>query len=380
MKSALKPKPRQTRTPVPASMDRALAPLTPDACWDAVDRRDQGCDGRFVFAVATTGIYCRPSCPSRRAKRENVTFFDTPAAAESAGFRACKRCRPSEASANDARARCISRACRLIEQAETPPSLGELAAAVGLSPHHFHRTFKATLGVTPKAYTSAVRDSRVRDNLRTMRTVTEALHEAGFGSSARFYANASEVLGMTPKSFKAGGKDAGIRYSFGTCSLGHILVAASQTGVAAVLLGDDKPTLASEIAHLFPSAVLIANDKTFDRLVARVVRLVDEPATAPDLPLDVRGTAFQRRVWEALQKVPPGTTATYAAIAEAIGRPAAARAVARACASNRLAVVIPCHRVVRSNGELSGYRWGVGRKRALVEREKAATAAKRRRT
>lgn len=364
------PRVDMTTAPRPKTSTNAYR-LTVDTMWAAVEGRDAAFDGRFVLAVATTGIYCRPSCPARHAKRENVSFFDTPAEAEAAGYRACKRCRPDAESPDKQRANRIARACRLIEEAETPPSLAALASAAGLSPHHFHRAFKAALGVTPKAYADAVRVGRVRANLATSSTVTEAIHESGYGTSGRFYERSDEVLGMTPKSFRAGGKDAAVRFALGATTLGAVLVAASDKGICAILLGDDPQALTKELRRLFPSAMLIADDKSFADLVVRVVRFVDSPATGLDLPLDIRGTAFQRRVWEALQKIPMGATASYTEIAEAIGQPSAARAVARACASNRLAVAIPCHRVVKSDGGLSGYRWGIALKRQLLDLEQA---------
>jgi AraC family transcriptional regulator of adaptative response/methylated-DNA-[protein]-cysteine methyltransferase len=337
--------------------------------WAAVVGRDRRADGVFYYSVRTTGVYCRPSCAARQARRENVRFHATPAEAERAGFRPCKRCRPDSHGVGEARAEAVARACRLIETAEETPSLDALADAAGLSRFHFHRVFKMTTGLTPKAYGAAHRARRVRDELARSDSVTDAIYGAGFNSSGRFYATASEVLGMTPTDFRAGGEGAVIRFAVGECSLGSILVAATERGVCAILLGDDPDALARDLQDRFPKARLVGGDRDFERLVAKVVGFVEAPALGLDLPLDVRGTAFQQRVWQALREIPAGRTSTYTKIAERIGAPTAVRAVARACASNAIAVAIPCHRVVRHDGGLSGYRWGVKRKRLLLERE-----------
>ncbi|MGD9743917.1 MAG: bifunctional DNA-binding transcriptional regulator/O6-methylguanine-DNA methyltransferase Ada [Dongiaceae bacterium] len=343
-----------------------------EAKWEAVCRRDASADGRFFYSVRTTGVYCRPSCAARLAKRANVAFHATTAAAERAGFRPCKRCRPNEAPRAEREAAVIARACRAIESAEEMPSLATLAASVGMSRFHFHRLFRALTGVTPKAYADAYRARRVRDELAEAGTVTEAIYGAGFNSNGRFYAAADGLLGMSPTAFRTGGKGAELRFALGQCWLGAILVAASDKGVAAIMLGEDPDRLLRDLQDRFPQARLIGGDKGFESLVARVVGFVEAPGLGLDLPLDVRGTAFQRRVWEALREIPAGATASYAEIAARIGRPKSVRAVAQACAANALAVAIPCHRVVRTDGALSGYRWGVERKRALLEREKAA--------
>ncbi|SMF65632.1 DNA-O6-methylguanine--protein-cysteine S-methyltransferase /Transcriptional regulator Ada [Tistlia consotensis] len=357
----------------PASRKAAPIPTEQDPRWAAMVARDSAFDGRFVFSVRTTGVYCRPSCPSRRAKPQNVAFHDSPEAAERAGFRACKRCRPNEAPLAEQRAALVAEACRRIEAAEEPPSLEALAEAAGLSPFHFHRLFRSVTGVTPKAYAAAERSRRVRANLTAGKgSVTEAIYDAGFNSNSRFYENSNAVLGMTPSAFRAGGTAAEIRFAVGECSLGSILVACSAKGVCAILLGDDPDALARELQDRFPKAELIGGDPDFEALVARVIGFVEAPGLGLDLPLDVRGTAFQRRVWQALREIPAGSTASYAEIAERIGDPKAVRAVAGACAANSLAVAIPCHRVVRTDGALSGYRWGVERKRRLLERESAA--------
>ena len=359
-----------TRTLEAARSLKALArPSNDDARWAKFVARDKATDGAFYCAVTTTGVYCRPSCPARRPKRENVCFYKTCAEAEAAGFRPCKRCRPNEPALADRHAAMVAEACRLIEAAEEPPSLDVIARAAGLSPHHFHRLFKAIVGVTPKAYAVAHRQKRVRDNLTRSTTVTEAIHDAGFNSSGRFYADASEILGMTPSDFRAGGKNADLKFAISECSLGLILVAASDKGIAAIQLGDDPAALARDLQERFPRARLIGADRAFARLVAKVVGFVEAPRKGLDLPLDIRGTAFQHRVWSALREIPAGKTATYAEIAKRIGRPEAVRAVAGACAANKIAVAIPCHRVVRTDGSLSGYRWGVERKRRLLERE-----------
>jgi AraC family transcriptional regulator of adaptative response/methylated-DNA-[protein]-cysteine methyltransferase len=340
--------------------------------WAAVLRRDPAADGRFVYAVRTTGVYCRPSCPARRARRENVRFHRTTPEAEAAGFRPCRRCRPTGEGLAQRRAAAVAKACRLIETAETLPGLEGLARAVGMSRFHFHRVFKAIAGITPRAYAAAHRARRVRDELSRSRSVTEAVYGAGFSSSGRFYATAGAVLGMTPTRFRSGGDGVSIRFAVGECSLGSILVATSDRGVCAILLGDRPDPLVQELQDRFPRARLLGGDRRFQRLVARVVGFVEAPAVGLDLPLDLRGTAFQQRVWRALRRIPAGETATYREVARRIGAPSAVRAVARACASNALAVAIPCHRVVRSDGALSGYRWGIARKRALLARETAS--------
>ena len=341
------------------------------ARWEAVKRRDAGADGQFYYSVASTGVYCRPSCAARLALRKNVAFHATPADAERAGFRACKRCRPNEASQAERHAEAVARACRLIETAEEAPSLDALADAAGLSRFHFHRVFKDVTGVTPKAYIAARRAERVRGELDRGEGVANAIYGAGYNASSRFYAEASARLGMRPADYRDGGRGARIRFAVGECSLGSILVAATEKGVCAIQFGDGPDGLVRGLQDRFPKAELIGADAEFERLVATVVAYVEAPQ-ALDLPLDVQGTAFQQRVWDALRKIPLGTTASYADIAEAIGAPKAVRAVALACAANPTALAIPCHRVVRSDGSLSGYRWGVERKRALLDREAAA--------
>ncbi|HZE42489.1 MAG TPA: bifunctional DNA-binding transcriptional regulator/O6-methylguanine-DNA methyltransferase Ada [Steroidobacteraceae bacterium] len=345
---------------------------TDDARWDAVVSKDKRADGQFYFSVRTTGVYCRPSCPARRARRENVAFHLSCEAAEAAGFRSCKRCRPREASQSERDAALIARACSLIEKSDEPLRLASLAAASGLSPFHFHRLFKAATGLTPKAYGDAHRADRVRKALPSSKTVTAAIYDAGFNSNGRFYASSAQVLGMTPGRYRAGGQWVKIRFAIGECSLGSILVAATDKGVCAILMGNDPEALVRELQDRFAKAELIGGDARFETLVAKVVGFVEQPRLGLDLPLDVRGTAFQQRVWKALRQIGVGKTASYGEIAARIGNPKSIRAVAQACAANMLAVAIPCHRVIRTDGQLSGYRWGVQRKRALLEREKRA--------
>ncbi len=369
---------RQTQADAPCAVrDDPATPryTTDDARWAAVVARDKQADGEFFYSVRTTGVYCRPSCGARLARRENVAFHTDTAAAERAGFRACKRCKPDQGAhgALDARhASLVTAACRRIEAAEVPPTLETLAAEAGLSPHYFHRLFRSVTGVTPRAYANARRAERVRDALPAAQSVTSAFYDAGFNSNGRFYASADALLGMKPAAFRAGGKAESIRFAVAQCSLGALLVAATSRGLCAISLGDDPETLVQELQDRFPKAELVGADVEFERWVAQVVGFVESPHIGLSLPLDVRGTAFQQRVWQALREVPAGQTASYAQIAEHIGSPRAVRAVAQACASNTLAVAIPCHRIVRNDGALSGYRWGVERKRALLAHEREA--------
>jgi AraC family transcriptional regulator, regulatory protein of adaptative response / methylated-DNA-[protein]-cysteine methyltransferase len=344
-----------------------------DSQWEAVLSRDATVDGSFVYAVKTTGIYCRPSCPSRAPKRRNVVFYETTAAAEAEGFRACRRCNPAGKSPAETTAGVVAQACRRIENAEEMPKLEVLAASAGLSPFHFHRQFKAVTGLTPRAYGAAQRSKRVRAELADgTSSVTSAIYGAGFNSNSRFYETSNQVLGMTPSAYKQGGKDAEIRFAVGESSLGAILVAQSEKGICAISLGDDPEKLVRDLQDRFSNARLIGGDHDFEELVARVVGFVEEPRIGLDLPLDVRGSAFQERVWQALREIPAGETVSYAEIARRIGEPKAVRAVAQACGANKIAVAIPCHRVVRNDGALSGYRWGVERKHALLEKEAQA--------
>jgi AraC family transcriptional regulator of adaptative response/methylated-DNA-[protein]-cysteine methyltransferase len=356
-----------------ASADKqaGVAATQTDPRWIAVIGRDPAADGSFVYSVASTGIYCRPTCPSRRPGVEQVAFHASATAAEAAGFRPCRRCTPDGQSLIEKHAATVAELCRFIETAAQAPTLAELAARSGISAHHLHRLFKATTGLTPRAYAAAQRAQRIRHQLQHSPTVTEAIYGAGYNSSGRFYEEAGQLLGMTPSDYRAGGANSTIRFALGECSLGSILVAHSGRGICSILIGDDPQTLAHDLQNRFPAAELIGGDAGFEQLVARVVGLVEAPGLGHDLPLDIRGTAFQQRVWQALCEIPPGGTVSYSELARRIGSPGSARAVAGACAANVLAVAIPCHRVVRNDGSLSGYRWGVERKRALLEREAA---------
>jgi len=344
---------------------------TDESRWQAIVNRDRAAAGEFFYSVATTGVYCRPGCPARRPRREHVGFHATCEEAETAGFRPCRRCRPDEPTLAERHAGAVAAACRVIETAEEMPRLDALAEVAGMSRFHFHRVFKATTGCTPRAYAAARRADRVREALRGSGTVTEAIYEAGFGSNGRFYADSLGVLGMSPTTFRRGGANERMRFAVGECSLGAILVAATTKGVCAILLGDDPNALVRELEDRFPRAELLGGDTEFEDQMARVVGFVEAPERGLDLPLDIRGTSFQQRVWRALRDIPAGSTATYRDVAERIGSPGAARAVARACAANPVAVAIPCHRVVRGDGAPGGYRWGVERKRALLDREAA---------
>ena len=339
------------------------------ARWAALRSRDPAADGRFLYAVATTGVYCHPSCAARPARPENVSFHADRRSAEAAGFRPCKRCKPDQPPRAEREAALVAQACRRIEDAEQPPTLEQLAASAGLSPFHFHRLFRRVAGVTPKAYASAHRARRVQSNLQAGRSVTEAIYDAGFNSSGRFYEAAAGLLGMAPASYRDGAPGEVIRHAVGHSTLGVVLVAATQRGVCAILLGDDAAALEQDLLARFPRARHEAADPGFDHWVRQVVAHVEAPRETLGLPLDVQGNAFQRRVWEVLRTIPVGETLSYAAVADRVGAPKAARAVAAACAANPLAVAVPCHRVVASDGALSGYRWGVPRKRALLEQE-----------
>lgn len=340
-----------------------------DAYWAAVCARDNSLAGDFYYAVITTGVYCRPGCPSRRPRRENVRFFTATDAAECAGYRACKRCRPRSASAAARQQAVIERVCRHIEAADSVPDLDSLAALAGYSRFHFHRVFKAVTGVTPREYATATRRRRMHQALAEERRVTDAALSAGFNSHGRFYAATAASIGMTPGAYRRHGAGTRIRFALGQTALGDILVAATARGLCMVTLGDDPEALLNEFEDRFKNAELIGSDPTFEALVAQVIALVEQPSESHALPLDVAGTAFQQRVWDALTRIPPGSTASYSDIALAIGAPRSARAVARACAANTVAVAIPCHRVVRSDGSVGGYRWGVARKHRLLALE-----------
>jgi len=347
-----------------------LATLTEnDPRWTAVVACDSSADGQFYCSVKTTGVYCRPSCPARLAKPENVQFHDTQEDAERAGFRPCKRCMPDQFSLVEQYADKVAAICRLIENSEIEPSLDDLAHHADLSVYYFHRVFKAVIGLTPKAYAAAHRAKRVRNELDRSSTITAAIYDAGYNSNGRFYAASAQILGMTPSNYRAGGVNTEIRFAIGECSLGAILVAMSDRGVCAISLGDDLDALIRNLQDRFPHAELVGGDSDFEQLVAKVVGFVEAPAIGLDLPLDVRGTAFQQRVWQMLREIPVGDRVSYTDIANRMGSPKSARAVAGACAANTLAVTIPCHRVVRNDGILSGYRWGIERKAELLRRE-----------
>jgi AraC family transcriptional regulator of adaptative response/methylated-DNA-[protein]-cysteine methyltransferase len=345
------------------------ADVANDPRWARIVARDRTADGHLWYSVITTGVYCRPSCPSRSANPKNVQLHNTVEEARATGFRPCKRCHPDGLSVDAKNVTIVARACRLIEKSEEEPSLADLAEAVGRSPSYFHRRFKAVTGLTPKNYAAAHRAARVREGLASGNSVTEAIYDAGFNSSGRFYEKSTNMLGMTPSKYRAGGANEEIRFAVGETSLGAILVASSKNGVVSILLGNDPDELVRELQDRFPKAGLIGADKDYEALVARVVGFIEAPGLGLDLPLDIRGTAFQRRVWQALQEVPIGKTVSYTEIAQRVGAPNAVRAVAGACAGNNHAVAIPCHRVVRNDGSLSGYAWGVERKQALLKRE-----------
>ncbi len=341
--------------------------ITADPRWKTLLAR---AEGDFVYGVSTTGIYCRPTCPSRLAKPHHVSFYDNADAAEAAGFRPCLRCHPRTQGLPELHTELVTRACRLLEDAEEAPDLASLAAEIGLSKHHFQRIFKQVTGLTPKAYARGLRAQRLRAALVEQQPVTQAIYAAGYQSQSRFYEESQQLLGMSASQYRAGGERARIQFAVGQCSLGAILVARSERGLCAILLDDEPETLVKDLQARFPKAELIGGDKDFEQWVAQVTGFVEAPRLGLALPLDIRGTAFQQRVWQALTDIPPGSTASYADIAERLGNPKAVRAVAGACAANALAVAIPCHRVVRSDGGLSGYRWGVERKRRLLERER----------
>jgi len=337
--------------------------------WEAIVRRESAADNHFVYSVASTGVYCRPSCPSRQPNRENVRFYLAPHLAENAGFRACKRCRPNARGINGEREAMIGEACRTLQDADERPKLEDLARQARMSRFHFQRIFKAITGVTPAAYFTQCRMQRIHAELRQGATVTQAIYDSGFNSNSRFYEKSTEMLGMTPKEFRRGGDDLRIRFAVGECLLGSILVAATEKGICSILLGDDPEALIKSLHTQFRSADLVGADLEFEEWVATVIGFIEDPGSGLNLPLDIRGTAFQQRVWQALREVPAGTTVTYENIAKRLGAPKSVRAVAGACASNTLAVAIPCHRVIRKSGGLSGYRWGVERKRTLLNLE-----------
>jgi len=338
--------------------------------WDAVANRDRSADGRFVYAVSSTGVYCRPSCPSRRPRRDRVSFFDSPAAARAAGFRACRRCRPDVIEAIDPWVDKIRRACVYLANVDGHPPLAALARRIGGSPYHLQRNFKRLVGVTPREYAEACRLRRVKRHLRQGSDVTGAMLDAGYGSSSRFYERAAPKLGMSPSAYRRGGEGLAIAYTIVDSPLGRLLVAATARGICAIAMGSRDDELTSALAREYPAAAIAAGSSALTPWVEQVVGHLEGRLPRLDLPLDVRATAFQWQVWQALAAIPYGQTRTYADVARAIGRPRAARAVARACATNPVALAIPCHRVVPGDGGGGGYRWGSARKRTLLEKER----------
>lgn len=337
-----------------------------DARWQAVVQRDEQADSQFIFAVLTTGIFCRPSCRARHALRQNVRFYDNAESAAAAGFRPCKRCQPDKMHPRQQLMDKITHACRLLEQ-ETPITLDQLAQAVAISPFHLHRQFKSVTGMTPKAWQQSFRARRLRTSLAHGEPVTDALLNAGFPDASSYYRQADAALGMTARQYRQG--ETAVHYTLGNCALGRCLVAESERGVCAVLLGDNDAALIAELRQQFPQAQRAEADDAFAGRVAQAIRRLDDDRAPFSLPLDIRGTSFQLRVWQALRAIPVGSTASYAEVAAAMGQPNVVRAVARACAANTLAVIVPCHRVIRSDGGLSGYRWGAERKARLLQRE-----------
>ena len=356
--------------------DTGYAPTLWDEArlWQSVLARDVEADGAFVYAVRTTGIYCRPTCPSRRPRREHVTFFALPEAAEQAGFRACRRCHPEQSAIRDPQVEVVQRVCRAIAaNPEQPPTLASLSMEVGLSPFHMQRTFKRVMGITPHQYADARRMDRLKNELRKGEAVTSALYGAGYGSPSRLYERAPAQLGMTPAVYRRGGAGMQIHYTVVPCPLGLLLVAATERGICAINLGDCDDTLADGLTKEYPAATITRDASGLDTAVEVIIRHLRGQEPHLDLSLDVQATAFQWRVWEALQTIPYGSTRSYGEIARAIGQPSAARAVAQACATNRVALAIPCHRVVREDGNVGGYRWGIERKRTLLAQEQAET-------
>lgn len=342
---------------------------TDEERWQALVEKDPGAEGKFFIAVRTTGIYCRPGCASRRPNRENVSFFESAAAAQAAGYRPCKRCQPERSAERSEQAERIIQACALIEQAETCPTLAELAGAVGLSPFHFQRLFHKTVGITPRQYFAQKRAERVRERLSSGERVTDALYNAGYGSSGHFYGQAKPTLGMKPAAFRSGAPGTDIWYTVQPCYLGWALIAATQVGICTIEFGDRPEDLEASLKARFPGAIYQEEDPQFTAWVREALAYIEQPVDGLRLPLDIQGTTFQRKVWAALQEIPAGQRASYIEIARRIGQPTASRAVAQACGANRLAVVVPCHRVVRENGELGGYKWGIARKQQILARE-----------
>jgi len=345
-----------------------------EQCWAALESRGAGASSGFFYGVRTTGVYCRPGCTSRLPLRRNTMFFETPAAAEAAGLRPCKRCRPTDGSAASRHVAAIEKACALLRKSDTTPTLAELADAAGISRFHFHRVFKQIIGATPRDYARTHRLGRFADKLDRGQPLTEAIYASGFGSSSRAYEAAPSGLGMTPGARRHGGIGQTIRFVTVETPIGWALVAATERGICMTALADDRESLVGALRQRFPAAEMVAEDAGLKDWAGRIVRFITAPDQNLDLPLDIQGTAFQARVWRALQKIPLGKTASYTEIAAALGQPKAVRAVAQACAANKLALLVPCHRIVRRDGDLAGYRWGVERKRALLAAEHEATA------
>jgi AraC family transcriptional regulator, regulatory protein of adaptative response / methylated-DNA-[protein]-cysteine methyltransferase len=356
-----------------------------DARWTAVRERDRGADGKFVYAVRSTGIYCRPSCPSRKPQREQVEFYALPQAAEQEGFRACRRCKPRMVRLRDPRTEAVARVCRDIEvridadgavsadtsENEARLTLNALSSSVGMSPHQLERAFRSVMGISPRQYADAQRMRRLKSKLKKGDDVTTALYGAGFGSSSRLYERAPSQLGMTPATYRQGGAGMQINYTIVSSPLGRLLVGATQRGISALYLGKDDAALETALRREYPRAEISRDRNGLEGWVGKILEHLRGREPNLDLPTDVQATAFQRRVWEELRRIPYGTTRTYSQVARAIGKPKAIRAVARACATNPVSVVVPCHRVVREDGKLAGYRWGLDRKRTLLEHESA---------
>ncbi|MHB1296541.1 MAG: bifunctional DNA-binding transcriptional regulator/O6-methylguanine-DNA methyltransferase Ada [Anaerolineae bacterium] len=338
--------------------------------WEAVLQRDRAYDGRFVYAVRSTGIYCRPTCPSRRPNREQVHFFTSSAQAQLAGYRPCRRCLPDQAAAPDPQRALVEGVCRYLEAApDRYPTLQELSGRFNASPYHLQRTFKRLVGVTPRQYAAARRTERLKERLRADEDVTTAIYQAGYGGSSAVYGSSDAELGMPPGRYRHGGQGMAITYAIVPCALGWLLAAATERGLCVVRLGDAEQELEAGLCAEFPAAALHRDDAGLGEPLQALLRYLEGQATDLDLPVDVQATAFQRRVWQALQEIPYGATRSYQEVAGVIGAPTAARAVARACATNPVALVVPCHRVVRKDGSLGGYRWGIARKRALLDQE-----------
>lgn len=339
--------------------------------WEAVAAKDSRFDGQFVFAVSSTKVYCRPSCPSRRPRRENVTFFEFADAAEQAGFRACLRCEPRRSGVVDSRVEMVQRVCRLLDASQTETvKLADLAADAGVSTFHLQRTFKRIMGISPRQYLTARRFGNFKTLVREGEPVTQALYDSGFNSSSRLYEHAPQELGMTPATYGRGGRGINISYTIAASPLGQLLVAVTDRGVCAVRMGDTEAELEKDLSAEFPAATIRRDDSALREPVKKILNHLANKEPQLDLPLDIRSTAFQRQVWEKLRAIPYGRTVSYGEVAKSLGKPGAVRAVGRACATNPVALVIPCHRVVREDQTLGGYRWGLERKQKLIDHER----------